>query len=53
MLQYRHYNNKEWDPEVRYGIALYAHPERITLDIYFGTHVFVWFRNRGAWKDWK
>ena len=46
MIQYRHYNSKSYDPEKRYGVALYAHPQRKTLDIYFGSHVFVFFTER-------
>lgn len=46
MIQYRHYNSKRLDPEKRYGIALYVHPKRKTLDIYFGSHVFVFFTGR-------
>ena len=46
MIQYRHYNSERLDPEKRYGIALYVHPKRKTLDIYFGSHVFVWFREK-------
>lgn len=46
MISYRHYNSKEYDPEKRYGVALYTHPTRWTLDVYFGGHVFVWFKDR-------
>lgn len=46
MIRYRHYNSKDYDPEVRYGIALYLHPARWTLDVYFRSHVFVWFNDR-------
>ena len=46
MIQYRHYSNGYYDPETRYGIALYKHPTRWTLDVYFGSHVFVWFREK-------
>lgn len=46
MIQYRHYSSGFYNPETRYGIALYKHTTRWTLDVYFGSHVFVWFRDK-------
>lgn len=46
MIKYRHYYTGRLEVEKRYGIALYVHPKRKALDIYFGSHVFVWFVGR-------
>jgi hypothetical protein len=44
MVKFRHYKPNRIDPTKRFGFAIEIHPKYKGIDIYFGKHVFVFFK---------
>lgn len=46
MIRFRHYGPNRLDVTKHYGICFESHPKRKSVDIYWGKHVFVFWRGR-------
>jgi hypothetical protein len=44
MVRFRHYGPNKFEPGKYYGLLIDWHPKYKGIDIYFGRHVFVFFR---------